>query len=90
MSYSSSSSHVIPSIGGQIHTLDNANSRCLMKIYCACGRIVDLDKKEMKLKLTLKKDTECTLCRNMRISRDIEGLNDHFDGNFAEDQELLF
>ena len=61
-----------------------------MKIYCACGRIVDLDKKAMKLKLTLKKDTECTLCRNMRISKDIEGLNDHFEGNSAEDAEPFF
>jgi len=61
-------------------TLDSVCSRSFMKIYCNCGRIVDLDKKEMKLKLSLKKNTECTFCRNIRISRDIEGMNEHFDG----------
>ncbi|MDR2699138.1 MAG: hypothetical protein LBB30_05640 [Candidatus Methanoplasma sp.] len=46
-----------------------------MKIYCACGKIVDLDRKEMNLKKSLKKDLECPACRNARISREIDFLN---------------
>ena len=50
-----------------------------MKIYCACGKIVDLDKKKMNIKKSLKKDLECTTCRNMRISKEIDSLNELFD-----------
>jgi hypothetical protein len=57
----------------------------MMKIYCACGRIVDLDIREMKIKLSLNKDIECTACRNARISRDIDCLNGFFnEGEITE------
>lgn len=86
MSCNYKSNILIPLGDGYVRTLDNTNPRSLMKIYCACGKIVDLDKKEMYLKLSLKKDLECVACRNMRISREIESLNDHFDENhFGDD-----
>ena len=61
-----------------------------MKIYCACGKIVDLDKKEMNLKKVLKKDLECTACRNARIGRDIDFLNSYFDGSMLEEEDPLY
>jgi len=69
--------------------LDNAGPRSLMKIYCACGKIVDLDRKEMNLKKSLKKDLECTVCRNTRISMDIELLNHIFDDGLSAGEDPL-
>jgi len=54
-----------------------------MKICCAGGKIVDLDKREMSIKRALKKDLECPACRNARISREIEFLNGIFDGSIS-------
>jgi len=73
-----------------ICTLDNAGPRSFMKICCACGKIVDLDRKEMKIKKSLKKDLECTACRNVRISREIDFLNSHFDGTLESEEGLLY
>ncbi|MDR3206232.1 MAG: hypothetical protein LBT41_03970 [Candidatus Methanoplasma sp.] len=53
--------------------------RSLTKIYCVCGRIVDLDAKEMNMKLSLRKNIECPVCRNARISRDIDCLDKHYE-----------
>lgn len=52
----------------------------MRKIYCKCGRIIGMDSNQMKLKLDLGKDLECTCCRNARISKDIDELNTHFGG----------
>ena len=52
----------------------------MKKIYCKCGRIIGLDYSQMKLKLALGKELECTECRNARIAKDIDELNDHFNG----------
>ncbi|MDR1690599.1 MAG: hypothetical protein LBR42_01985 [Candidatus Methanoplasma sp.] len=56
-----------------------------MKIYCTCGRIVDLDRKEMNVKLSLKKDLECTKCRNARIAKELDAMNDFSDGDDTAD-----
>jgi hypothetical protein len=63
-----------------IYMLDSAAQASFVKIYCSCGRIVDLDNNKMSLKKSLKKNMECTACRNARISKDIDSLNEHFDG----------
>ncbi|MDR3282314.1 MAG: hypothetical protein LBS92_01735 [Candidatus Methanoplasma sp.] len=68
-----------------MRTLDSVDMRGLIKIYCICGRIVDLDKKEMAVKLSLRKDIECPVCRNMRISRDIDCLDQHFERQDEEE-----
>ena len=69
-----------------IRTLDNSGPRSFVKIYCGCGRIVDLDKKEMNIKKALKKELECIACRNARIAKDIDFLNAYYDGTLvAED-----
>ena len=57
----------------------------MKKIYCKCGRIIGLDYSQMKLKLALGKELECTECRNARISKDIDDLNCHFEGETAEE-----
>ena len=57
----------------------------MKKIYCKCGRIIGLDYSQMKLKLALGKELECTECRNARISKDIDDLNCHFDGESVEE-----
>ncbi len=56
----------------------------MKKIYCRCGCIVGLDSAEMKLKLKLGKELECTDCRNARIAREIEELDSHFSGETAD------
>ena len=56
----------------------------MKKIYCKCGCIIGLDSSEMKLKLKLGKELECTDCRNARISREIDEMNMHFSDEFIE------
>ena len=64
-----------------VNTVFNIRGMSKMKeIYCNCGRIIRFDSSQMKLKLKLGKELECTECRNARISRDIDELNDHFSG----------
>lgn len=61
-------------------TFNVAGLSRMKKIYCRCGRIIGLDSSQMKLKLKLGKELECTECRNSRISKDIDEMNMHFDG----------
>lgn len=68
---------MIPSADGQVCTLDELNPNSLMKIYCACGRIMGLDRSEMKVKISLGKEVQCVYCRNARISREIDFLNEN-------------
>lgn len=75
--------HIGPSIlpkVGQYVTLDSVSPKAFKKIYCSCGRIVDLDRKGVDLKEKLGKNPECIKCRNVRISREIDALDAHFDG----------
>ena len=73
-----------PSTNAVITTFNVAGVSRMKKIYCRCGCIIGLDSAEMKLKLKLGKELECTECRNARISRDIDELNCHFSGEAAE------
>ena len=61
----------------------------MMSVYCECGRIVVLDRAEMRLRLGLGKELECSTCRNARISREIDAMNDHFNGIEEPDGLLL-
>ena len=57
----------------------------MKKIYCCkCGRIIGLDSAQVKLKMKLGKELECSECRNARISVDIDEMNSHFDGEAVE------
>jgi hypothetical protein len=67
--------------------LDNTGPRSFMKIYCACGKIVDLDRKAMNIKKSLKKELECTTCRNARISKDIDILNCCSEGDSSAEED---
>ena len=66
-------------------TLDAVPSALMMSIYCKCGRIVVLDRREMSLKLRLDKELECMECRNIRVSHEIDDLNNHYLGIADED-----
>ena len=64
--------------------LDMFSSENEMCVYCACGRIVALDKSEMQLKISLGKNLECMSCRNRRIANEIDYLNNLYDGLIDE------
>jgi len=65
-------------------TIDSVGAGDMLKIYCKCGNIVSLDKRTISTKKNLRKKIECTMCRNRRISSDIEHLNGLFDGTLDE------
>jgi len=65
-------------------TIDNVRAGDMSKIYCKCGNIVSIDKGTVRLKKDLRKNIECPVCRNYRISMDIEHLNSLFDGTLDE------
>jgi hypothetical protein len=65
--------------------LDRFSSKDEMCVYCACGRIVALDRSEMSLKISLGKDLECMSCRNRRIAQEIDYLNNLYDGRIDEE-----
>lgn len=54
-------------------------------VYCSCGRVVALDRSEMELKMSLRKPLQCSVCRNQRISQEIDYLNDLYNGVIAEE-----
>ena len=69
-----------------VNTVFNVKGMAKMKeIYCSCGRIIGMDSAQVKLKLKLGKELECTECRNARISKDIDELNCIFDGETVEE-----
>lgn len=74
---------------GYLRTLDTMAEASMMSVYCPCGRIVVLDRSEMRVRLGLGKELECTSCRNQRISQEIDAMNDHFNG-IEESDEVLF
>ena len=55
------------------------------KALCSCGAIVDLDSNMVQLKQRLGKTIECTRCRNLRISEEMERLNSYYAGEEEED-----
>ena len=67
-------------------TIDKVRPYDMSKIYCKCGNIVSIDKNTVKLKKILKKNLECSGCRNNRISMDIEYLNSYYDGTLDDVQ----
>jgi hypothetical protein len=71
-------------------TIDNIGTGDMSKIYCKCGNIVSIDKNTVKLKKRLKKKIECPVCRNYRISFEIEYMNGLFDGTLDEGRTVSF
>ena len=67
-------------------TIDRIRPYDMSKIYCKCGNIVSIDKNTVRLKKFLRKELECTACRNYRISRDIDHMNWHYDGTLDDAQ----
>ena len=67
-----------------VRTIDGALPRDMSRIYCKCGNIVSLDKLTVRRKKKLKKNIECMICRNFRISNEIDIMNDIFNGTLDE------
>jgi len=86
--YDYTSNRLIPQGDASTRALDKVGPRSFVKIYCACGKIVDLDKRKIMIKRSLKKNIECTSCRNARISKEIDFLNEHFEGIVLEEDAL--
>ena len=58
--------------------LYDAGPNAFTKIYCNCGRIVDIDRGTYLTKLRLNKRIECPYCRNERISQELELLDENY------------
>jgi len=65
-------------------TIDSVPNGDMSKTYCRCGNIVSLDTRTVRLKHSLKKNVECPICRNFRISGELEYMNCLFDGTLDE------
>ncbi|MBE6517160.1 MAG: hypothetical protein E7Z67_03120 [Thermoplasmata archaeon] len=65
---------------GFCRRIDTVDSSAMKKVYCSCGCILDLDRSYFNRRLDLGKELECVHCRNTRISREIDELNAHFNG----------
>lgn len=59
--------------------LYDAGPNSFKKIYCTCGRIVDIDRGEFETKIRLHKTIECAYCRNIRIARERDELDEHYN-----------
>ena len=68
-----------------VRTIDEVLPRDMSRIYCKCGNIVSLDRVTVRRKKKLKKNIECMICRNFRISNEIDLMNDIFSGILDED-----
>ena len=73
----SSYSHDSASDNG-VFTKYNVGNDGFTKIFCACGRIVDIDTQTYRRRLSMHKDIECVTCRNSRIAAEIENLDEHY------------
>ncbi|MDR0778966.1 MAG: hypothetical protein LBE48_05995 [Methanomassiliicoccaceae archaeon] len=69
----------------RVTTIDSVRSCDMSKIYCECGNIVSIDRSMVRMKKSLKKNVECSICRNHRISFDIEYLNGLYEGTLDAD-----
>jgi hypothetical protein len=65
-------------------TVDDVMSYDMTKIYCKCGNIVSIDENIVRLKKTLRKPVECPICRNFRISNELEYINNLFSGTLDD------
>jgi DNA-directed RNA polymerase subunit RPC12/RpoP len=50
------------------------------KALCGCGALADLDTDVVRRKQRLGKRVECVNCRNRRIAKEREILENHFQG----------
>ncbi|MCL1984078.1 MAG: hypothetical protein FWG58_01610 [Methanomassiliicoccaceae archaeon] len=71
-------------------TIDCIRHNEMSKIYCKCGNIASIDKNILKMKRQLRKEAECAVCRNHRISDDLDHLNGLFDGTLDADADSYF
>ncbi len=75
---------------GYTCALDTMAEASRMGVYCACcGSIVILARQEMNVRMMLGKELECSSCRNRRICREIDELDDHFNGIVEPDPALV-
>jgi hypothetical protein len=73
------SGRATPPPSRQLRTLFGDTPR--RKILCSCGAIAEIDQGIAANKKKLGKVMECRSCRNERIAREREELEQHFSGN---------
>lgn len=62
----------------------------MIRVACEnCGSSIDLDMSSVTIKRKLKKRIECAICRNARISRDHDLLEQIFTGIPVDSEEEL-
>jgi len=69
----------VPCEDTHIRALSGTGLDSFTKIYCACGRIVDIDSDTCRRKHALNKPIECNRCRNHRISMEFDMLDSHYN-----------
>jgi len=75
---------------GLCRPIDMVDSSVMKKVYCSCGCILDLDRSYFNRRMDLGKELECVHCRNLRISREIDEMNAHFNGESLNEDGFLF
>ena len=70
-----------------VSTISGVEMGEFTKIFCNCGRIVDIDTFTYRRRLQMHKNIECATCRNRRIAEEIEHLDEHY--GFIEGEEVF-
>ncbi len=61
----------------------------MIQVACEnCGAQIDLDAVSVATKRKLHKTVECAICRNARVSRDMELLTQIFYGMYEEETDF--
>jgi hypothetical protein len=76
------SRQAMPPPSKQVRTLFGETTK--RKILCSCGAIAEIDQGIAANKMMLGKAMECRTCRNERIARERDELEQHFSGNGDE------
>ena len=69
----------VPAEDAHICALNGVGLEDFTKIYCSCGRIVDIDTQTYCRRLMMHKPVECYHCRNIRISAELDMLDEHYN-----------
>lgn len=69
----------VPAEDLHIPTLIGVGIENFTKIYCSCGRIVDIDSQTYIRRSAMHKTIECAHCRNERISAEFDLLDEHYN-----------
>ena len=69
----------IPSEDMHVRAFKGTGLDSFTKIYCSCGRFVDIGRETYRRRVALHKPVECNRCRNLRISMELDALDEHYN-----------